>query len=101
MLAFAMKWFAVLSLVPVLLSCSGAPRPAADRNAAGDRNAMLDAVTFYASFDDSLDADLARGGGRLRTRAGTLDNPAGFRFEDGYDAAVYGMRTARGFRRGA
>ena len=83
-------------MAAVILSC--APTSATD---AADPNLMRDSLTFYASFDETLDADLANGSNRLRTRYGALDNPGGFRFEDGYPQNVFRVAPEQGVHGGA
>ncbi|MBI1353752.1 MAG: hypothetical protein GC160_05345 [Acidobacteria bacterium] len=62
---------------------------------------MLDAVTLYASFDESLEADHALSSPHLRTRSGALDAPEAFRFVDGFDPAVYRVAEGAGVSGGA
>ena len=83
-------------MAAVMLSC--APKPAPD---AAETNLMRDSLTLYASFDETLDADLANGSNRLRTRYGALDNPGGFRFEDGYPQNVFRVAPEQGVHGGA
>ncbi|MEZ5365757.1 MAG: LamG-like jellyroll fold domain-containing protein [Bryobacterales bacterium] len=58
---------------------------------------MLDAVTFYASFDRAVRADV--GVSRVRTRSGRPTEPEQWTFQDGYDASLY--RIADGVSGGA
>lgn len=83
-------------MTAVILSC--AQNSAAD---AADPNLMRDSLTFYASFDETLDADRANGSRNLRTRYGALDNPNGFRFEDGYPKNVFRVAPGQGVNGGA
>lgn len=83
-------------MTAVILSC--AQSSAAD---AAEPNLMRDSLTFYASFDETLDADLANGSKLLRTRYGALDNPGGFRFEDGYPKHVFRVAPGQGISGGA
>jgi len=62
---------------------------------------MRDSLIFYASFDETLDADLALGQGSLRTRFGALNDPDGFRFEDGYPQGVFRVAPGQGVHAGA
>jgi hypothetical protein len=85
-----------LAVSAFLLAC--APDSVSD---SPDPTAMREALTFYASFDETLDADLARGQKSLRTRFGALDNPSGFRFEDGYPKDAFRVAPDRGVHGGA
>lgn len=62
---------------------------------------MLNAVTFYASFDHAIEADYSRGSAAVSTRFGALDNPNGFRFEEGYPEQAYQIAPDGGIRGGA
>ena len=83
-------------MAALILSCAqnSAPDAAAP-------NLMRDSLTLYASFDETLDADLANGSNRLRTRYGALDNPGGFRFEDGYPKDIFRVAPGQGVHGGA
>ena len=85
-----MKGYIPAALALVLAACSGGE---------GTVN-LRESVTLYASFDESLEADFARGAAAMRTRYGALNNPAGFRFEDGVPAA-YRVASGGGARGGA
>jgi hypothetical protein len=60
-----------------------------------------ESVTFYASFDKNLEADFGGGPKSLRTRYGALNNPAAFRFEDGYPQQVFRVAPQAGVHGGA
>jgi hypothetical protein len=60
---------------------------------------MLDAVTFYASFDEAVRADVGRSA--VRTRSGRPTEPADWRFRDGYDESLYRIRASAGVNGGA
>lgn len=80
----------------VILSCTHGPAP----DTPGP-NLMFDSLTFYVSFDETLDPDLANGPTGLRTRYGALNNPGGFRFEDGYPKDIFRIATGQGVHGGA
>ena len=61
---------------------------------AGDESALRKAVTFYASFDESLMPDV--GVGPIMTRAGDPNVPDKLTFADGYDKAVYKIARGKG-----
>jgi len=63
--------------------------------------AVRDAVLFYASFDKSLEADVAGGAKSLRTRSGALKKPTEFRFVDGYPEEVFRVASGAGVSGGA
>lgn len=84
-------------MAAVILSCAQKPAPDDDANP----NPMRDSLTFYASFDETLDADLANGSNRLHTRYGALDNPGGFRFEDGHPKDIFRVAPGQGVHGGA
>jgi hypothetical protein len=84
------------AVAALVLSCAQNPAPDA-----ADLNPMRESLTLYASFDETLDADLAKGSNRLRARYGALDNPGGFRFEDGYPKDVFRVAPGQGVHGGA
>ena len=94
-----MRLNAPLVLLPLLWLAAGcgAPEPSTPQDPA----AMLNAVTLYASFDRALEADYSRGPAAVRTRFGALDNPGGFRFEDGYPSDAYRIASSGGAHGGA
>ena len=51
---------------------------------------LLDAVTFYASFDEAVQADV--GQSLVRTRSGLPTDQSSWRFRDGYDESLYRIR---------
>ena len=63
--------------------------------------AVRESVLFYASFDKSLEADVAGGAKTLRTRSGALNKPAEFQFVDGYPEEVFRAAPEAGVRGGA
>jgi hypothetical protein len=60
---------------------------------------MLDAVTFYASFDQAIRADMGRS--VVRTRSGAPGKPDEWQFRDGYDEALYRIAPNGGIQGGA
>ncbi len=60
---------------------------------------MLDAVTFYASFDEALRADVGRS--IVRTRGGRPTHSQEWRFRDCYDESLYRIVPDAGIRGGA
>src|SRR5438105_3669957 len=60
---------------------------------AGD-DALKKAVTFYASFDESLTPEV--GVGTIKTRSGDPKEPAKLTFADGYDKNVYKIAKGKG-----
>ena len=60
---------------------------------------MLDAVTFYASFDKAIQADVGRS--TVRTRSGRPGHPEEWRFRDGYDESLYHIAPGAGISGGA
>jgi hypothetical protein len=67
-------------------------------NSAAD---LRSAVLFYASFDESLAADIAGGAKTLGTRFGPPSQPKEFVFERGYDERVFRIAKDRGISGGA
>src|ERR1700686_2901566 len=60
---------------------------------AGD-DALRKAVTFYASFDESLMPDV--GVGPIKTRFGDPKDPAKFIFKDGFNKDIYKIAKGKG-----
>lgn len=61
---------------------------------AGDDAALKKAVTFYASFDESLQPEV--GVGAIKTRFGDPKDPKKFIFEDGYNKDIYKIAKGKG-----
>src|SRR5262249_34870262 len=76
MLKLALFGFAITFVLMIL----AAPTDAGDA-------ALKKAVTFYASFDESLMPDV--GVGPIRTRFGDPTKPDKLTFEDGYNKDIY------------
>jgi len=87
---------ALIAVAPLwlLLSCSSEVETTSAPS-------MLDAVTFYASFDESVAADFSSGPAEVRTRYGALNNPDGFRYQDGYPQNAYRIAPSGGVNGGA
>lgn len=56
---------------------------------AADKSDLLKAVTFYASFDASLQADFSKGAAKLRTRSDDPQKKGAQIFKDGYPANAF------------
>ena len=61
---------------------------------AQDASSLKKALSFYASFDESLDPEVGVGG--IRTRSGDPNDPTKFKFEDGYDKNIYKIAKGKG-----
>jgi len=83
--------FPALLLTLALAGCSGLDESAG----------LRDSVTLYASFDEALQADFAVGSPEMRTRYGALDDPDGFRFEDGVPGQAFRIAAGEGVQGGA
>jgi len=94
-----MKWPAILAAAVLALSGCGGDSDSEDEEV--DTMGLRDAVMFYASFDESLEADVAGGAKSLRTRSGALNKPAEFRFVDGYPENVFRVAPGAGASGGA
>jgi hypothetical protein len=64
-------------------------------------DALRKAVTLYASFDKSPEADFARGMGVLSTRFNHETEQGKFVFEKGFDAKIYRIAKEKGIAGGA
>lgn len=60
---------------------------------ATDQPALLKSVTFYASFDQSLKADVSKGASGLRTRSDDPQNKGQYLFKDGYPTNAFRCST--------
>ncbi|MBM4067848.1 MAG: LamG domain-containing protein [Planctomycetes bacterium] len=96
----------MLILVTMSLACGAA----AGGVTAGDKlteaeeaakSALKKALTFRASFDESLEADFARGGRKLSTRFNHETDKDKHVFEKGYDAKVFRVARGKGIHGGA
>jgi hypothetical protein len=75
--------YLILAIVVGLLVLSIHPTDAGESDVA----AIKKAVTFYASFDESLMPDV--GVGPIKTRSGDPKDPKAFTFADGYNKDIY------------
>lgn len=66
-----------------------------------DEAALRKAVTFYASFDDSLKGDFGGGNLNVRTRFNHESEAGKFVFSDGFDAKVFRVARGKGISGGA
>jgi hypothetical protein len=73
-----------------------APLPAADAD-----DALRKAVTFYASFDDEVKADVAVGAKTLSTRTNHPTEKGEFVFTKGFDDKVFRIAKGKGISGGA
>lgn len=64
-------------------------------------SALPDAVTLYASFDESPAADFGGGELSLSTRSGKLSEPARFVFQQRFDPSIYRIAPGKGIHGGA
>lgn len=67
----------------------------------GDDAALRKAVTFYASFDESLKADVAGGERTLHTRFNDEKEKGKFVFEDKFDDKIFRVAKGKGVAGGA
>lgn len=65
------------------------------------KKALKKAATFHASFDESPDADFARGDRSLSTRFNHATDKDKHVFEKGYDAKVFRVARGKGIHGGA
>src|SRR6266404_5247403 len=79
-------WTIAIALVILIL--------AAIPVSAGEDAALRKAVTFYASFDESLKPEI--GVGTIKTRFGDPKDPAKFYFEEGYKKNIYKIAKGKG-----
>lgn len=75
-----MKWELLTIVIGLLVMLRAVPADAGE-------DALKKAVTFYASFDDSLLPDV--GVGPIRTRSGDPNDPAKLTFADGFKKDIY------------
>jgi hypothetical protein len=71
------------------------------RSAAAADDPLRSAVTFYASFDETLRADFAGGEREPRTRYNDEKQPGKFVFEEEVDRTVFRIAAGRGVSGGA
>jgi hypothetical protein len=71
------------------------------RTAAAADDPLLSAVTFYASFDESLRADFAGGEREPRTRFNDLAQPGKYLFQAEVDRTIFRIAAGRGVSGGA
>ncbi|MFN4259823.1 MAG: LamG-like jellyroll fold domain-containing protein [Gemmataceae bacterium] len=81
------------------IACGMAWGPAA--LVAADADAIRQAVTFYASFDEAVRGDFGGGALTPSTRTGVPGKPATYRFENGFDAKVFRIAKDQGIAGGA
>ncbi len=65
------------------------------------RKSLRDAVSFYASFDESLRGDFGRGEMSLSTRFDSGTEKGAFDFEPGFDPRLFRIAKLRGVHGGA
>jgi hypothetical protein len=84
-----LKW----ELLALALSVGGLMFAAAP-SFGGDDTGLLKAVTFYASFEESLLPDV--GVGPITTRFGDPNDPKKFTFEPGFNKSIYKIAKGKG-----
>ncbi|HZZ77561.1 MAG TPA: LamG-like jellyroll fold domain-containing protein [Gemmataceae bacterium] len=65
---------------------------------AQDASSLKKALSFYASFDESLDPEV--GVGEIKTRFGDPNDPSKFTFEDGFNKNIYKIARGKGIAGG-
>lgn len=66
-----------------------------------NEDALRQAVTLYASFDEAVKADLGGGERTLRTRSNDRSKPGQFVFEQGFDTKIFRIAKGKGIHGGA
>ena len=87
----------ILTLLAFLTALLGA----ASLPAANADDALRKAVTFYASFDDDVKAEVAGGAKTLSTRTNHPTEKGHFVFTQGFDAKVFRIAKGKGISGGA
>lgn len=93
MLVMLKQFICVALLVGAMVVHAGAAEPGAEK--------IQKAVTFYASFDNSLEADVAGGARRLETRFNHDKEKGKFVYEKGFDNKVFRIAKDKGIAGGA
>jgi hypothetical protein len=65
---------------------------------AGDFASLKKAITFYASYNDTLMPDV--GSGPIKTRSGEPTSPTKFTYADGYDKSMFKIAKSKGIAGG-
>lgn len=73
----------------------------ADPGSRPEGNNLRKAVSFYASFDESLRGDFGNGGLSLSTRFDSATEKGAFDFEPGFDPRLFRIAKQRGVQGGA
>lgn len=93
-----------LFVIPVLAVMAVCAADAGDKSAPAEgatKRALKKAMTFHASFDESLEADFARGGRKLGTRFNHATEKDKYVLEKGFDAKVFRIARGKGIHGGA
>ena len=92
-----MRPFVALFLLVVGIAVPALPAVGAD----ADETALLKAVSLYASFDETVAAEVGAGGRSLSTRSNDPQKKGQYLFEKGFDAKVFRIAGGKGVQGGA